>query len=199
MAPASDHPFAVPVDLKPGTAYVRTRVLPSGDLVVTHWIRTRTLVGSVTVRAPRTLMLDPDSVSVTHVVVAANDASYPEHPSSQIGTRAWTFQFPEARTIYLRYRLSGVVEAGGPGGRALARITSLYVVPGSRPVPVTQVVVGARVLALACTSGSARRPGGPLRLDAGGTWTVRPQGTQNAQAARQPTRVMAQVDLSRRG
>jgi hypothetical protein len=193
VAPASDHPFAVPVELQPGTAYVRTRVLPSGDLVVTHWIRTRALVHSVTVRAPRTLGLDPGAVSVTHVVLAANDASYPERPTSLIGTRTLRFRFPEARTIFLRYRLYGVVEAGGPGGRALARITSLDVVPGSRRVPVTQVVVGARVLALACTSGPPDTPAVPCGTTPGGTWTVR------LKAAQQPSRVMAQVDLSRRG
>jgi hypothetical protein len=192
VAPASDHPYSVPLDLKPGTAYVRTRVLPSGDLVVTHWIRTRSLVDSLTVRVPRTLGLDPGAVSVTHVVLAANDASYPVSPTSRIGIRARTFRFPEARTIFLRYRLSGAVEAGGPGGPALARITSLDVVPGSRPVPITQVVVGARVLALECTSGPPDSPAVPCGTTPGGTWTVR------LKIVPQPSRVLAQVDLSDR-
>jgi hypothetical protein len=129
---------------------------------------------------------------VTHVVLAANDAAYPENPTSEIGTGARTFRFPPARTIYLRYRLSGVVQTRGQGSRALARITSLDVVPGSHSLPVTQVVVGARVLGLACTMGPPDTPAVPCGRLAGGTWTVRLGGSLH------PSRVMAQVDLSRR-
>jgi hypothetical protein len=187
---ASDRTFAAPVALAPGSSYVRSRVLRSGEVEVTHWIRTRSLLDTVTLRIPTTEGLAATAVSVAHVTLAVNGAPYPAIPASRVGGRSQTFLFPETHSIYLRYRLSGVTQANGPGGRALARITSLDLVPASGPMAVTQVVSGARVLALACTSGAPDTQAIPCGSVVGGSWRVSLTGDER------PTRVMAQVDLS---
>jgi hypothetical protein len=181
--------YASPVTLQPGTSYVRSRVLPSGDLVVTHWIRTRGPVDSLQVETPATRGLTPGSVTVSHLVLAADGRADPAASSgSRSGTQ--TLRFPFAHTIYLQYRLSGVVQATGPGRRALARLTALDVVAGGNAVRTTQIVLGAKVLALACTSGPSDALPVPCGAQDAKSWSVR------LAPGRQPTRVMAQVELS---
>jgi hypothetical protein len=181
--------YASPVTLQPGTSYVRSRVLPSGDLVVTHWIRTRGPVDSVQVEAPPTQGLRPGAVTMSHLVLAADGTADPAEAS---GTHSatQTLRFPFAHTIYLRYRLSGVVQSTGPGRRALARLTALEVVVGGNAVRTTQVVVGAKVLSLACTSGPPDALPVPCGTQDAKSWSVR------LGPGRQPTRVMAQVELA---
>jgi hypothetical protein len=175
-----------PVALQPGTSYVRTRILPSGELAVTEWIRTRGPVDSVTARTPTVDGLNPATVSATHFVLAANGTRYPALPVA--GAAAQTFRFPAVRTVYLSYRLTGAVQSSGPHGRALARLTALDVGTGRPQDSTTQEVVGARVLALACTPAPDVPPVPCGSVDRG-TWTVRLRG------ARQRNPVMAQVDL----
>ena len=189
-SPLGDSAFEPPVPLRANTSYVRSRVLPSGDLVVTHWIRTGAPVDSVVLRIPTTRGLARASVTASQLVLAADGAKDLAVPITDAGTGAQTLIFPYARSVYLQYRLSGVVESTGPGRRALARLTSLAVVVGGRSVRTTQVVVGANVLALACTSGRADSTPVPCGSQDPASWSVRL--TPRAQ----PTRVMAQVDLS---
>ena len=77
-----------------------------------------------------------------------------------------TFELPPTKRIYVRYRLTGVVQSsGGPDTRALARITALDVSTSTRLVHTTLNVVGAQVLALACTP-KGRRRADPMRHEA---------------------------------
>jgi hypothetical protein len=181
---------AAPVPLPPGTSFVRSRVLPSGGLEVTHWIHARLAVASLTIRTPRTLGLAPGSVSASHFFLATDGTPYPAvsthegHPGTQ------TFRFPMANTVYLRYRLAGAVQLSSPDGRALARITSLEVTTDATIASTTQRVVGARVLALACSAPSATAVPQPCGVENDGSWSVALDRTERHE------RVMAQLDLS---
>jgi hypothetical protein len=182
-------PYAAPIALHRGTSYVRSDVLPSGEIEVTHWIRTRRPVRAVTLRTPVVPGLVRDSVQVTHVQlsgdgrrVPATGSVYPYGPT--------TFPVPRTRNLLVRYRIAGVLEtSGGTSGRALARITTLDVSTSSRLVSTTRTVVGATVLALACTAPGAAMPV-PCGTERGRTWSTRlGPGQQDSQ-------VMAQLDLS---
>lgn len=184
--------YASPVALSPDTSYVRTRVLPSGALVVTQWFSFRLAADSVLVALPPTPGVDPSAVRVRHVVLAVDGSRFPAAGSLSVAHGSRTLFFPQAHAVYLRYRLSGTVQQTGPGSRALARLTSLHVTTGSDALPTTQVVTGARVLALACTRGEsdAEPTSGPVPCGSlsAGDGRVR-------LAAGPPTRVMAQVEL----
>jgi hypothetical protein len=183
--------FAPPTHLRPDTSFVRSRVLPSGDLDVTQWIHSRRLMYVVTLDVPRVAGLSPRSVSATGVTLASNGLRTAKLASmgSALGTRI--FHIPPTHSLYIRYRLSGVVErSSGTSGRALARITSLDVGTTTRLVNTTQTVVGARVLNLACTP---EQPSGlttPCGTEHGGNWVVRLHGAETT------NQVMAQLDIS---
>jgi hypothetical protein len=179
---------AAPVHLDADTSYVRSRVLPSGKIEVTHWIRTGRPVRAVTLQTPDVPGLALDHVLVSHVQVFSDgnalpvaDTVFPDVPA--------TLTLPPTRRVFIRYRLSGVTQkAGGSQDRALARITALDVSTERRLVRTTRTVVGVQVLSLACTSGrSAPIPCGDVRR---GTWSTT-LGT-----GRQHSQVMAQVNLS---
>jgi hypothetical protein len=180
-------PFTPPVPLRADSSYVRTRVLPSGDLEVTHWIRTRSSVSSVTLRTPRVTGLPRDSVTTTRVVLAgdgtpAHTVSAPHRPSS-------TYPVPPTQSLYVSYRLSGALQMSGPDGRALARITALDVSTGAHLARTTRAVVGTTVIALACTpatAGAAPAPCGAVQDGAGSVRLGR---------AEQGDEVMAQLSL----
>jgi len=190
IRPVSGDPYAPPVRLSPATAYVRSRVLPSGDLEVTHWIRARHSVDSLTVRTPAVLGSVTGTVKVSHIVLAIDGTKYPAISLDQGPPDTQTFRFPFAGAVYLRYRLSGVVQATGPGGLALARVTALNVWTDGEVARTTRTVVGARVLEMACATGPPDSNPTPCGSPEGGTWTVR------LDQAKQTSRVTARVDLS---
>ena len=173
IRPVHSDAYAAPVRLPPATSYVRSRVLPSGALQVTHWIHTRDAVDSLTVRTPRTLGLDPGSIAVSHVVLATDGTPY---PAAAIDAAHQTFRFPVATSVFLRYRLSGAVQASGPDGRALARITSLDVSTGGEVVRTVRTVVGARVLGDGVQHRTAGRPPPPRA----GRWPAAPGRSASA-------------------
>ncbi len=183
--------FAPPTHLRPDTSFVRSRVLPSGDLEVTHWIHSRSWMYAVTLDIPQVAGLSPRSVSATQVTLASNGLRTIRFASIGIALGMRTFQLPPTHSLYIRYRLSGVVERSfGTSDRALARITSLDVGTATRLVNTTRTVVGARVLNLACTPD---RPTGlttPCGTEHGGNWIVRLNG------AEETNQVMAQLDMS---
>ncbi|MGC4112883.1 MAG: hypothetical protein QM747_21195 [Nocardioides sp.] len=182
--------YESPVALPPGTSFVRTQVLASGGIRVTHWIHTARAVSSLTLRVPQTLGLDPAAVTVSGLTVAADGmAEPPASPGSWTGDALHTVAVPAARDLYVSYRLTGAVQSAGSNGRALARITALVVDAGGATTTTRQSVVGAKVLALACSNGPPGALPAPCGTTRHGRWSVLLDGR------RQHSRVMAQVDL----
>jgi hypothetical protein len=183
------HPFAAPVRLIPDSSFVRSRVLTSGDIVVKHWIRTSRRVQAVNLRAPPVRGLKPQALSVSDLVVASDGLRMPVlSPVDPDGVM--TFELPPTKRIYVRYRLTGVVQSsGGPDTRALARITALDVSTSTRLVHTTLNVVGAQVLALACTPKGRDVPT-PCGTKRGGRWSA------SLGPGQQDSQVMAQLNLS---
>lgn len=186
-----------PVRLEPGSAHVETRVLPTGDLRVTHWISSREPLYDVRLALPD---LGEGSGApgprATRVLVAVDGITVPG-PAS-VDTEPADFLFPGGSAVYVTYLLQDVLERSPSAeGRVLARFTSLSVSYRPRPQERTQVVTGAEVQTLACVpAGAADRdplPCGRPRDPAAGTdgeWEVRLSGE------RLGDRVIAQMDLT---
>jgi hypothetical protein len=184
------HGYGAPVHLDRNTSYVRSDILPSGGIEVTHWIRTGRAVQAVQLTVPHVPGLRPAHVHVTHVVLASNGIPATVQPGSFHGNT--TIPLPPSHELFIRYRLFGVLEhAAGSDDRALARITALDVSTAGRLLSTTRTVVGATVLALACTSQRDAVPV-PCGSNRGGTWATRLGQNQ------QHSQVMAQVDLPAR-
>jgi hypothetical protein len=181
--------FTSPVHLAPDTSLVRSRVLPSGDLLVTHWIRSSTAIRTVTLRTPHVAGLAPGTIRVGHIVLAT-DGVFWSAPKQPRGSGLVSYGIPPTRALYVRYQISGAVERSGPPGRALARITSVEVDTGSALAETTRTVVGARVLALACSPSPTAAAAVPCGSDDRGQWSVRLGRGDGAST------VMAQLDLS---
>jgi hypothetical protein len=185
--------LAPPRPVPAGSSYVRTVVLPSGDLAVTHWIHTRKPMTSVRVRRPS--VADLPRVTAHDVrVVPGNDAQATA-PAVSDGQRKRLYIIGGARRVYVSYVLKGAVEREpSPPGRALARITTFDVRSDQPETSSIHTVQGARVLALACsqaTPDALPEPCGSTgdATDAG-DWQVR------LDDAATDDRVMAQLDLS---
>jgi hypothetical protein len=186
------HAYAAPVRLVPDSSFVRSRILRSGDVVVKHWIRSRRPVQGVHLTAPRVVRgLGPRALSVSGLVVAGDGTRIPvSYPVDPHGVTA--YPLPPSKRLYVRYRLSGVVQSSlGPGHRALARITALDVSTSRPLVHTTLTVVGARVLALACTP-PGQDVASPCGREMHGTWST------SLGPGQQGSQVMAQLDLSGR-
>jgi hypothetical protein len=189
--------YAAPTPLAPDTAYVRTRIGPSGGIEVTHWIRTAEPVRAVRLRTPEVTGLARGTVYVLHVVLAGDGVPVPVTKTVE-AQGVTTIALPPTRHLFLRYRLAGVLQYAGTTGaadgadqRALARITALDVTTSRPLVHTTRTVTGVPVLALACGA-----PKEPVRVPCGtqrrGTWSASLGPDQ------QHDQVLAQVDLSKR-
>jgi hypothetical protein len=181
--------YTAPVRLRPGTSYIRTRVLATGDLEVTQWIASATPVQSLSLRVPPVPGLAPASVSLGRLVVAVDGVRSNAVPLASQPTGTWEYRLPNARAVFLRYRLSGAVQTTSVPGRAVATITSLLVSTGHPLTSTTQAVVGHDVLALGC---SLPTPGAAPTLcgvTSNGISSVRLYGAQ------QQRRITAQVQL----
>jgi hypothetical protein len=160
-----------PVPMTDGEAYVRTEVLPSGDVMVTHWIESAHLVFSVRLVAPLVAGTEDATAEQVHVTADGSAALGPEQIHSGMASR---YSFVGATSLEIRYRLTDAIERSSSApGRALARLTALDVeyVPASQHV--TRTVVAPEVLSLACSSPattSPLRPCGARSSDGG--WTV---------------------------
>jgi hypothetical protein len=181
--------YAPPIPLSAGTSYIRSRVLPSGAMEVTDWIRTTSPVGSLSLRIPAFTGLAPGSLAVSHVVIAANGQRTSAFPVVNQPSGVRVFRLPASQSLYVRYRLTGAVQTASTPGRATATITSLEVTTGTPLTSTTETVVGPDVLALACTLGTASAAPASCGFFQQGRWTVRLDG------ARQASRVSAQVQL----
>lgn len=185
-----------PVPLAPGASHVETRVLASGDLRVTHWVRSESRLSDVRLAVPD--MVAPGartpSPLASRVTVAVDGARVPG-PRTVDGEPR-DFPVPDGTTLYVTYVLEDALERSPSAqGRALVRVTSLAL--SHRPLPTarTQVVTGARVQALACVPADAQDAapvpcGSPAEQHVSdGSWEVRLQGEEV------DDRVIAQIDL----
>ena len=180
--------YAAPVAVPAGDAYVRSTVLPGGRLRVEHWIRTRHLRNELRIQLPDVTGLPPGALTAGHLVLAADGLRV--YAPASVPRRGLMLAVPPAHRLFVSYVLSGAVQASDhPAGRALARVVAIDVDTGEPTTRSVTTVVGAHVLALACsapTRGALPQPCGAVR---DGAWQVE-LATPHAH-----DRVMAQLDL----
>ncbi len=183
--------FSPPVPVPAPGELVRTRVLPSGDLRVDHWIRSRTPITTLTATVPRVAGL-AETGPVARAVRLDADGVRVSGPG-EIGSRATSFRFPgHVRRVHVSYLLSGVTAiSGSVSGRALARVTALDLFYAADERPKEVLVVGGDVRSLACTA-TTSTAAVPLACGTQepGDWRVL------LDPARRHQTVMAQVDLT---
>jgi hypothetical protein len=177
-----------PQPLEADEAYVRTVVLPSGDLRVTHWIESSATLLDIGLSLPS--VTGSAGVEARNVRVLADGRRV--SGSARITTVSASYPLLGARSVQVRYRLKGAVERSGASapGRALALLTALDVTLEPPPLRVTHALLASEVLSLACAPAAgdgAPEPCGALGADGG--WTVERAGT------RVDDRVLAQVSL----
>ncbi len=174
-----------PRPLVAGEAYVDTQVLPTGDLLVRHWIRTRAPIGSLVLARPD----GADDLSAEDVEVVAG-GSTADGPA-RVGADPATYSFGEATDVLLTYRLLGAVEVSDSAtGRGLVLASALETAYEPGATRETRVVRGPEVLSLACSPGPGRPPAPCGRADSAGQWRV---DLDRDQAV--ATRLLAQVNL----
>lgn len=177
-----------PQPLAPDEAYVRTVVLPSGDLRVTHWIESSTPLLDVDLSLPD--VTGAEGVEARNVRVVADGRRV--SGAARIATVPASYPLLGALSVQVRYRLKGAVErseASAPG-RALALVTALDVAQEPAPERVTRSLHAPEVLSLACAPVAADATPEPCgALGPAGGWTVERTG------ARVDDRVLAQVSL----
>lgn len=183
--------FAPPVAVPADGSYVETVVLNlSGDLQVTHWIRSTVPLLSITLTMPELRGLQAGHAVATEVQVAADGQVVAG--ADTVDNVNQSYEFSPARAVYVAYVLTGVVERStSVDGRALARITSLDVSYASDDGTSTRSIEGVDVLALACSPATdpfaAPEPCGSPKH---GRWQVELSGEDR------DDRVMAQLDFS---
>lgn len=181
--------YTAPVHVRPGTSYLRTRILTTGELEVTQWIASTAPVQEVTLRVPDVPGLAPGGLSLSHVVLAADGLRSTAIPVAGQPAGTWRYRTPVAREVYLRYRLSGAVATSTVPGRALAMITALVATTDHPLTSTTEAVVGANVLSLGCSLPTPSAPPTPCGVTSNGISSVRLYGAQ------QQSRVTAEVDF----
>ena len=179
-----DPPAPVPADGE----YVQSRVLPSGDLEVQHWIRSSVPIFQVTLSLPDVLRHDPNAAARQ---VRVESGGQGQLSSGPVTTRPETFYFTGTSTLHIAYVLSGsVVRSRSAPGRALVRATSLDLARTPSHGPRTVHVTGVRVRAAACTPESADAEPRPCGDADGTSWRV------DLADRERRDQVLAQVDLA---
>ena len=174
-APAPSASLAAPAAVEPpprplerDATYVRTEVLPSGELEVTHWIES----SSVLLRLDLSVPAGPEGVAARDVRVVA-DGHVATGPES-ITTGRGTYSFLAADSVLVTYRLGGaLVRSTSAPGRALVSVSALEVTSGAATERATHAVSAPEVLSLACAPPD--RPGEPEPCGAPGPdggWSV---------------------------
>ncbi len=171
-------------------SYVETVVLPSGEMKVTHWIRTKVPESSIKLMAPVLAGIDSGVVTATEVQVVADGMVVPGADS--VEGAGQTYRFVGTKSIYVTYVLSGALERStSVESRALARVTALDLRYPSMSGTSVRSVQGAEVLNLACsppgTPDAAPEPCGKPDPDG---WQVQLAG------GNRNDHVMAQLQLS---
>ena len=148
-----DPPDAVPLD----SEYVSSRVLPSGAVVVDHWVRTSRPFTDVRLEAPRRAFGSAGVATARQVRVETASGRRSGPGTLGTGARA-AYDGGPTTTLHVHYVLSGVVRRSlTVTDRALV-LTSLDLrVPGTR-LPRAVVVTGGRPLAAACAVPGAAAP-----------------------------------------
>jgi hypothetical protein len=169
---AQQSDFRPPVTLRGNREYVRSRVLPSGDLLVDHWLHSSALIQRLTLSLPELPGPGGKQVQARHVTV------YTDGQDVQAPTRLRRGMYVDLHTvawsIHVSYRLSGVVVRSTPAhGRALARATTLTLGYGPDRGPRTISVTGRSVLSLACSAPTADATPSPCGRRSGHVWAVR--------------------------
>ncbi|TGN66158.1 hypothetical protein EXE59_21035 [Nocardioides eburneiflavus] len=184
--PGAGGPADPPRALAPAEAYVDTRVLPAGDLVVRQWIRAREPLTALGLELPDLPGADDVSADQVEVVADGVVAAGPD----RVTAAGATYTFEESTTVLVAYRLEGVVQVSDSvAGRALALATALDTAYAPKVERETRVVHGPEVLSLACSSQSDESPE-PCGRDSGdGQWQVDLSGD------RVDDRVLAQLNL----
>lgn len=176
-------PLPAPPDLPASGSWSEGRVLGTGEIAVTMWIRNEEPITRLTLAVPHVAGLDP-GVRATGVVVGSGGRVVAR--PGPVGTRPVVVRLAEPTTLaYVGYRL--VEATGGPG--ASARLTALDVRYRPRAGPAKVFLSGAGVTKLLCTpvdSPSVSVPCGQVR---DGRWGV------VLKAADRRDRVSALVDL----
>lgn len=168
---------APPTDVPEIGMYVDSEVDATQDVWVAHWIRTTTPIAKLKLTAA-----DPDGlpggVVARKVVVVGADVVLARR--AEVGTKQQTLTLKKPATeIYVTYRLTGGVEAGGTvPGRVLARSVALDVDYRGRAGPVARHVSAAgEVLNVACLPRNERnRAPRPCGRSAADGWLVELRG-----------------------
>jgi hypothetical protein len=173
-----------------GWTVIKVRALPQGDLAVRHRIHTSTPMTSLSVTVPVDPNLSAGVVSARGLRLVSGGVEVEGRRILRSGTAVFTLA--PTRSVHLRYVLSGALERAGPGAtRALARLTTLDLLPDAEQGTATYVFEGARILSLACTRRGDVEPV-PCGTRRGEDWVV----DLPAQVAAD-SHVMAQLDLVR--
>jgi hypothetical protein len=176
-----------PRQLTGGEAYVRTKVLPSGDLSVTQWIESDQLLFGVRIRTPLAVGMKGVAAEDVRVVADGRAVTGPDRIS---GVPA-RYAFLGASSVQIRYVLTGATQRSTSApGRALVRPAALDVSYDPASERVTKSVMAAEVLALACAPAVVAgdtTPCGTRSSDS--EWTVELEGPHV------DDRVLAQLTL----
>lgn len=184
---AAADPPEPPRPLVAGEAYVDTQVLPTGDLLVRHWIRVRSPIGSLVLTRPD----GADDLSAEDVEVVAGGSS--ADGPTQVDAGPATYSFDGATDVLLTYRVLGAVEVSDSAtGRGLVLATALETAYEPGATRETRVVRGPEVLSLACSPGPDRPPVPCGRADGAEQWRVDLDLDRDEAVA---TRLLAQVNL----
>lgn len=199
--PAPRTPLAAQPGLAPDEELVSSRLLPTGELRVDHWIQTLRPVTALTLglprsTAPRTPVVRSDGtvapttadVVATHLSVVADGV--PQTGPRSLGPRPVSYYLTAARTVHVSYLLTGAVlpNALAPD-RALLRPVLLDVESSPAGVRRSIDLSGVRVLGAWCAPADHRGATRACGRAVGTSWRV------DLRDGPVPTEVSAQVAL----
>ena len=160
-------PLPAPPDLPASGSWSEGRVLGTGEIAVTMWIRNEEPITRLTLAVPRVAGLAPGGVRATDVVVGSGGRVV-ARPGT-VGTRPVVVRLAEPTTLaYVGYRLVGAPV--GPGGST--RLTSLDVRYRPRAGPAKVFLSGAGVTKLLCTPADSPSVSVPCGQVRDGRWGV---------------------------
>ena len=189
--PTAADRYAAPAPVRAGTSFVRTQVISSESLRVTHWIHTDRPVARVRIDTPQVPGVAADALVASDLVLASDGHAVPD-PKSPTAGATQTYAVPPGRRIYVTYVLTGAIQhSAPPAGRALAVLTTLGVTTMHDPVvQTTHSIVGAPILALACSPNRVSAVPRPCGTVLEGSWQV------ELHAPHTGDRVLAQMNLA---